>query len=294
VAPFLIKALTSENSALKENAVAQLSKVNESEYIGVLVDEFILKGDQSQWDVAFAIFERVKDLNLMQKLSDVYNKIDSNDLKIRILALYGKRSVKSQSALILAACGSSDKKIRKQAFKSLGGCTSQKNLPQVIDLLLKSGSKVPPAGPELGITATIRNGSDAQKSLQLVRAALKKAKGKGKSPFMNTLSIVGDTADRKMLASLASQGTEVTVQKEAVKALTKNTSFTTAQLYPAIMKINENLSVRALCIEGLLNVIVNNRRANKKNVKKHLNEALKFAPREEDKKRLREQLKKTR
>jgi HEAT repeat protein len=156
---------------------------------------------------------------------------------------------------LLAEAANPDAKVRKAAFKALGRLAGEKDLPSLIELLVKMQDEAGRREAERAAIAVSRKISDQNKRADAVLTALST---ENRVPVRcSLLRVLGGIANIKALQMLttASKETDATVCDTAVRALAKWSNATAAEVLLETYCETQNQIHRLLALRGFVRLL---------------------------------------
>ena len=170
-------------------------------------------------------------------------------LRVELMDVLADRHCVAATAALLKEAGGSDEPVAKAAWKGLGVLASPRELPAMLDLLIRAGDAMARDAENAVVKVADGQHSDA------VLAAL--AQAKPPAPRISLLRVLGRIGGEKAYEAVARAGADAdaTVKDAAIRALAAWPDARAAEVLLGLAKTAENQTHRILALRGYVRLL---------------------------------------
>ncbi|MEA3226811.1 MAG: HEAT repeat domain-containing protein, partial [Planctomycetota bacterium] len=252
--PAIIVAAKSKDPGIRKAALQAVGRLGDASSVGFLVE--VTSGDNSS-------VERAAAINSLALLTGdgVDNAITKNMQKSQpavrpqLIQVLSDRNATSAVDALLAETVNPESKVRRAAFKALARLAGEKDIPSLLELLVKIQGESGRRYAERAVIAVSRKITDEEKRADVVLSVLSSEKRIGVK--CSLLRVLGGIANSKSLDTLAvaSQRTDTTVRDTAVRTLVKWPNASAAEVLLVIYSETQNPVHRPLALRGFVRLL---------------------------------------
>jgi HEAT repeat protein len=252
--PAITSAAKSADAEVRKAALQAVGKLGNASCVGLLV-QAAQRGSSNEQKTA--ALNSLVDLQGAGVDNEIVKAVQVSPPEVRpqlIQVLFDRDAVGAVPAL-LGETSNPDPTVRKAAFKALGRLAGEKDLPSLVELLVKSRDDGSRRDAERALITACRKITDVSRRADVVLAALK-----GQEPVAvrcSLLRVLGHIANSRALEELsrAVQEQDPTVQDTAVRALANWPDPSAAEVLLGVYSRTPNKVHRLLALRGFARVL---------------------------------------
>ncbi len=256
--PAALSAITalskSEDSKVRKTVLHAVGKLGDASYVDFLVQSAAGASNSEEKTAAMNSLSQLPGDGVDDAIVKAMQSSQASARSELIQVLYDRNAAGAVPAL-LAEAENPDSKVRRAAFKALSRLAGEKDMPSLINLLVRMQDDSGRRDAERAAVAVSRKISDEEGCADAVLAALRAEEGV--SLKCSLLRVLGGIANPKALETIvsASKETEPAVCDTAVRALAKWPDATAAEALLGIYLQTDITIHRLLALRGFVRLL---------------------------------------
>ncbi len=168
-------------------------------------------------DTARETLYTIRDPQVDRTILDGIAKADPAT-KVELIRAIGERNIQGAETILLTSATDTDRKVRIEALKVMQSVAGEKELPVLLDLLMKVSSDAERLEAERAVGAVIRRGGQPHKHVDTLIGRFASAPITGKASLVTLLGQIGGEKAYSTLAAAVSD-TDESIRDAAIRAL---------------------------------------------------------------------------
>ena len=253
VLPAVVTAAKSGDQTVKIEALKALMHLGNASSISLLAQTSAESKGQVRNTARQSLY-RLPGANIDKNIIKAISKADPK-IKVELIAALGQRNATSSIKTLLKTAKASDAKVRIESFKALKIIAGKKQLPDLINLLIKVENQSERKEAEKTIVAVSQKIDDRNRRAKAILKVLPSAKDiDARCSLMSVLGKLGDdNALPVLLTALKEQDPKI--QDAAVRALCEWPNAEPASHLSKIVQTSDNKKHKVLALRGFVRLI---------------------------------------
>jgi HEAT repeat protein/type 1 glutamine amidotransferase len=249
-APYVAKALASRNGSVRFAAAKALAVLGGSSNVELLAD--VSAADDETGEAAMESLSRISAPGVAEELIGIAQSNAQNQVRINVIqTLINRRQTEAIPALFTVT-KDNNRNIRQTAYKALGELSGQKELPEMVSILLAAQSDADRIGIERAMVTTVTR-LDEPDAAPVIEG-LANADNAAKPHLLTVLSrIGGQQALQAVRGQLLSGNAEI--KKAAIRSMADWPEATPSADLMEIAKSGRNSTNQVLALRGYIKLL---------------------------------------
>ena len=228
----VVRATSDESPEVRMAALKALVTLGNTADVALLA-KVAASGSEEEKETARASLGRLRGQDIDQKILASIPEAET-DVKVELISSVGARMISAVEPTLLKVATDPERKVRLEAFKSLGQVAESRYIPDLIDLLEKAQSEADRKAAEKAIVAVARRVPDQNNQAKDVLARLPEVQDLNtKTSLLQVAGRIGDLNALPVLReALKNKNTDI--QIAAIQALS---DWPTPEPMPDLLKI---------------------------------------------------------
>ncbi|MCX7043871.1 MAG: HEAT repeat domain-containing protein [Candidatus Sumerlaeota bacterium] len=253
----VLEACKSTDDAIRVAALTALARIGGNSAVAVLVKAACDPKTPRERDVARDSLDRLRGVDIEYAMLNALVKAEAPERVELIRSLGARAATKSESVnAMMKAANDENADVRKEALKSLGVVAGGKNMPALVEFLIKAQTPAERTSAEALVVVVARKIADENKRPEAALKALDSATQRDvRCALISAVGKIGSPAGLAALKAAAADKDE-DVKKAGIRAMSDwPTDAPLADLRETLAKNSSNAGLRGLALQGCARLV---------------------------------------